>query len=37
MHFEDKSRRNCDEEASEGKDVPPTKVGLRDRIAHFTW
>ncbi|KAF1969678.1 hypothetical protein BU23DRAFT_582565 [Bimuria novae-zelandiae CBS 107.79] len=36
--FQDKTRRHADEEkAARGDDVPPLQVGLRDRIAHFTW
>jgi hypothetical protein len=35
MHFEDKTIQNDDDR--ETNDAPPKKVGLRDRIAHFTW
>jgi hypothetical protein len=35
MRFREKKR--IDYDLDHGKDKPPEFVGLRDRIAHFTW
>ncbi|KAL5406541.1 hypothetical protein PMIN06_012377 [Paraphaeosphaeria minitans] len=39
MHFQDKTARDGEgrADAPGEKGTPPTKAGLRDRIAHFTW
>ena len=37
MRFREKKHRHQDEGDTFGEYMPPEVVGLRDRIAHFTW
>jgi hypothetical protein len=37
MRFREKDRHSSDETDTSDEWVPPRTVGLRDRIAHFTW